>query len=295
MRDLNFRHLYYFWTVAKEGNLTRAARQMHLSQSALSSQIKQLEEQLGQKLFDRQGRTLQLTESGHLVLEYAESIFSLGSEMLSMMESGGLKRIQRLRVGAVATLSRNFQDNFLKPVIGQEGVQLVLHSSALEGLLEQLEVHKLDLILSNRAVASDSTLPWRCQLLARQSVCLVGPDTETFNQLHFPQDLPKVKVLVPGPSSDIRVQFDMYCQQHGLDLIPYAEVDDMAMLRLMARDSGGVTVVPEVVVQDEIESGLLKKYCTLEGVIENFYAITAKRHFELPILKMLLEEGASEL
>ncbi|MFG1491636.1 LysR family transcriptional regulator, partial [Oceanospirillum sp. HFRX-1_2] len=220
-----------------------------VSQSALSSQIKQLEEQLGQKLFDRQGRTLQLTETGHLVLEYAESIFSLGSEMLSMMESGGLQRLQRLRVGAVATLSRNFQENFLKPVIGQEGVQLVLHSSALEDLLEQLEVHKLDLILSNRAVASDSTLPWRCQLLARQSVCLVGPDTAAFNQLSFPQDLPNVKVLVPGPSSDIRVQFDMYCQQHGLDFSPYAEVDDMAMLRLMARDSGGVTVVPEVVVQ----------------------------------------------
>ena len=86
MRDLNFRHLYYFWTVAKEGNLTRAAKQMHVSQSALSSQIRQLEGQLGQSLFDRQGRSLQLTESGHLVLEYAESIFSLGSEMLSMME-----------------------------------------------------------------------------------------------------------------------------------------------------------------------------------------------------------------
>ena len=78
-------------------------------------------------------------------------------------------------------------------------------------------------------------------------------------------------------------------------MTPYAEVDDMAMLRLMARDSGGVSVVPEVVVQDEIESGLLKKFCTLEGVIENFYAITAKRHFELPILKILLEQGASEV
>lgn len=292
MRDLNFRHLYYFWTVAKEGNLTRSAQQMHISQSALSSQIKQLEEQLNQRLFNRQGRTLQLTESGYLVLEYAESIFSLGSEMLSMMESGGLKRVQRLRVGAVATLSRNFQENFLKPVLAQEDVQLVLHSSALDDLLEQLEVHKLDLILSNRPVASDSSLPWRCQLLARQSVCLVGPDTDAFNQLNFPQDLANVRVLVPGPSSDIRVQFDMFCQQHGLDLTPYAEVDDMAMLRLMTRDSGGVSVVPEVVVQDEIESGLLKKYCTLEGVIENFYAITAKRHFELPILKTLLAENS---
>ncbi len=153
MRTLNFHHLHYFWTVAKEGHLTRAAQKLNVSQSALSSQIKQLEGQLGHDLFHRQGRALLLTDVGHLVLEYAESIFNLGSELLSVMESGEQHRVQQLRVGAVATLSRNFQENFLRPVIGQNNVTLALKSSNFDDLLEQLRVHKLDLVLSNRPVS----------------------------------------------------------------------------------------------------------------------------------------------
>ena len=93
---------------------------------------------------------------------------------------------------------------------------------------------------------------------------------------------------MPGRSSDIRSQFELLCEELGLTLRPYAEVDDMAMLRLLARDSGGVTVVPEVVVQDELKSGVLQKYCELPRVFENFYAITMRRHFQSPLLKSLL-------
>lgn len=289
MRNLNFHHLYYFWTVAKEGHLTRAAKQLHVSQSALSSQIRQLEDRLGHVLFNRDGRSLRLTEVGQLVLEYAESIFNLSKEMLAIVDSGELQRLQRLRIGAVATLSRNFQENFLRPVIGEAQVKLMIQSASLEELLEQLKIHKLDLILSNRPVASDAAMPWRCRRIAQQSVCLVGPSGSLAASFRFPEDLAKVKLLLPGPSSDIRSQFDLVCEQLGVEPDPYAEVDDMAMLRLLARDSGGVAVVPEVVVQDELESGKLQRYAILDKVVESFYAITAKRHFELPALKTLLE------
>ena len=291
MRQLNFHHLYYFWRVAKEGHLTRTAQQLHVAQSALSSQIRQLQDQLGHELFSREGRSLVLTEVGHIVLEYAESIFSLGNELLALTESGELRRLERLRVGSVATLSRNFQENFLRPVIGESKVKLVMRSASLEELLELLRVHKLDLILSNRAVAADTSTPWRCQQIAEQRVCIVGPPGKLTKRFRFPQDLQESLVLLPGPSSDIRSQFDMLCAEHGIDIAPYAEVDDMAMLRLLARDSGGLTVVPEVVVQDELSSGKLKKYFVLENVAERFYAITAKRHFELLALKNLLEKS----
>jgi len=291
MRQLNFHHLYYFWRVAKEGHLTRTAQQLHVAQSALSSQIRQLQDQLGHELFSREGRSLVLTEVGHIVLEYAESIFSLGNELLALTESGELRRLERLRVGSVATLSRNFQENFLRPVIGESKVKLVMRSASLEELLELLRVHKLDLILSNRAVAADTSTPWRCQQIAEQRVCIVGPPGKLTKRFRFPQDLQESLVLLPGPSSDIRSQFDMLCAEHGIEIAPYAEVDDMAMLRLLARDSGGLTVVPEVVVQDELSSGKLKKYFVLENVAERFYAITAKRHFELLALKNLLEKS----
>jgi LysR family transcriptional activator of nhaA len=288
MRGLNFHHLYYFWVVAKEGHLTRAAQQLHVSQSALSSQIRRLQDQLGHELFSREGRNLRLTEVGHVVLEYAESIFNLGSELLALTESGDLQRLQRLRVGSVATLSRNFQENFLRPVLGEGEVKLVIRSASLEELLEQLRVHKLDLILSNRAVPADSSTPWRCQLIDQQSICIVGPPGKGAKRFRFPQDLTAAKLILPGPGSDIRSQFDQVCGQHGVEVDPYAEVEDMAMLRLLARDSGGLAVLPEVVVQDELSSGRLQKYCVLDEVVERFYAITAKRHFELVALKTLL-------
>jgi len=296
MRNLNFHHLYYFWVVAKEGHLTRAATQLHVSQSALSSQIRQLQDQLGHELFSREGRSLRLTEVGYLVLEYAESIFNLGSEMLAIMESGELQQLQRLRIGSVATLSRNFQENFLRPVIGDESrVKLILRSASLEELLELLKVHKLDLILSNRSVASDSSTPWRCQQIAEQSVCIVGPPGKQAQNFSFPRDLGEMQLLLPGPSSDIRSQFDLMCERLGVEVDPYAEVEDMAMLRLLARDSGGLAVVPEVVVQDELLSGRLQKYCVLENVVERFYAVTAKRHFELVALKTLLEQSQASM
>ncbi|TFW01978.1 LysR family transcriptional regulator, partial [Oxalobacteraceae bacterium OM1] len=137
---LNYRHLYYFWAVAKEGHLTRVAEQLHVSQSALSAQIRQLEEQMGHSLFLREGRSLTLTEVGRVVLGYADSIFALGSEMLATVTAGEGQKVQRLRIGGVATLSRNFQENFLRPVMALDDVQLVLESGTLDELLARLNV-----------------------------------------------------------------------------------------------------------------------------------------------------------
>jgi len=295
MRDLNFHHLYYFWMVAKEGHLTRVAKQLHVSQSALSSQIRQLQDQLGHELFTREGRVLKLTEIGHVVLEYAESIFNLGSELLSITESGDFLQLRRLRVGSVATLSRNFQENFLRPIISEPEIRLEIRSATLEELLELLRMHKLDVILSNRAVVSDSSATLQCQKIAEQRVCIVGPPGAAARKFQFPQDLASARLLLPGPSSEIRSQFDLLIGQLGVKVDVVAEVDDMAMLRLLALDSGALALVPEVVVQDELHSGTLETYWVLEDIVEHFYAITAERHFELLPLKALLEKSRGDV
>ena len=288
LRQLNFHHLHYFWVVAREGHLTRAAQQLHVSQSALSSQIRELESQLGHALFLREGRALRLTEFGVLALGYADGIFSLGSELVATAQSGTGLQAQHLRVGAVATLSRNFQDNFLRPVLGMPGIRLTHESASLEELLERLRAHRLDLILSNRPVNTDAQQRWRCRRVSRQIVCLVGPPRRGRKAFRFPEDLNDALLLLPGRSSDIRIQFDLLCEELGISVRPYAEVDDMAMLRLMARDSGGVTLVPEVVVQDELKTRLLQKYCEVPRVFENFYAITMRRHFQSAVMQALL-------
>ena len=180
----------------------------------------------------------------------------------------------------------------MRPIMGMEDVQLVLESGSLDELLARLAVHKLDLVLSNRPVSADAEQPWRCRRVARQPVCLVGKPRPASRPFRFPEDLPGVKLLLPGHSSDIRTEFDMLCEHLQIKIKVFAEVDDMAMLRLLARDSGGVALLPAVVVQDELHSGVLQQYCVVPKVYENFYAISAERQFQSAVLKKLLSSTA---
>lgn len=295
MNRLNYHHLQYFWAVAREGHLTRAAGQLHISQSALSSQIRQLEEQVGHQLFERDGRQLRLTAMGRVVMNYAESIFALGGELIAAVATGQDQPQQQLRVGSVATLSRNFQENFLRPVIGAEDVRLSLESGSLDELLTLLASHRLDVVLSNRPVSADADNAWRCRRLARQPVCLVGPPLSPGCAFCFPDDVNDVALLLPSRSSDIRTQFDLVCEDLGIEPTVIAEVEDMATLRLLTRDSGAVALVPTVVVQDELGSGLLSHYCDVPGVVESFYAITAERRYQPAMLHRLLAPFRSDV
>ena len=149
------------------------------------------------------------------------------------------------------------------------GVRLTHESASLEELLERLRAHRLDLILFNRPVTTDAQQRWRCRRVSRQSVCLVGSPRRGRKAFRFPENLNDALLLLRGHSSDIRIRFDWRCEELGLSVRPYAEVDDMAMLRWMARDSGGVTLVPEVVVQDELKTRLRQQYCAVLRVFEN--------------------------
>ena len=295
MPRLNFHHLHYFWAVAKEGNLTRAATHLHVSQSALSAQIRQLEDQLGQPLFARVGRGLQLTEAGQLALGYAESIFTAGAELTALLREGRRDERQVLRIGAMANLSRNFQENFLRPLLEREDVELVLHSGSLVDLLARLRVHTLDLVLSNQRVHASSEDPWRCQRLARQPVSLVGRPRSKRKAFRFPEELAEVPLLLPGRDNDIRAGFDLLCERLGIRYRLRAEVDDMALLRLLARDSDSVALLPTVVVQDELRNGRLVEYSVVPNLHESFYAISVQRHFTPPLLKSLLKQSEAEI
>ena len=286
MTRLNFHHLHYFWAVAKEGNLTRAAAQLHVSQSALSAQIKHLETELGQELFQRAGRTLILTDAGRLALGYAETIFTTGNELLEVLRDGHREQRQILRIGAVATASRNFQENFIRPLLDRDDVELVLVSASLAELLARLRVHSLDLVLSNQRVHASTSDPWRCRRIARQPVSLVGPPHST--PFQFPHDLARIPLLLPSRDNDIRTGFDLRCEQLGIRYRVRAEADDMALLRLLARDSESLALLPSVVVQDELRSGVLVEHAVVPDLYENFYGVTIKRQYEQPLVRTLL-------
>jgi LysR family transcriptional activator of nhaA len=288
MARLNYHHLQYFWAIAHERSLTRAAARLHVSPSALSIQLRALEERLGHALFAREGRRLVLTEAGRLALEYADTIFGAGEEMLAVLKGARSETRRVLRVGSVATLSRNFQLAFLRPLLSRRDVEVVVHSGSLRELLAQLAAHTLDLVLSNDPVARDAATGWHSHLLAEQPVSLVGKPVDGKRRARFPDVLRDTPVLLPGPSSAIRAAFDRLVEAADIRPIVVAEVDDMAMLRLLARESRGLALVPPVVVRDELKSGALVERCRIPAIRESFYAISPSRRFPNPLVRELV-------
>lgn len=285
MSLLNYNHLRYFWAVAHEGNLTRTAERLGVSQSALSIQIAKLEDRLGQKLFERRGRGLFLTEAGRIALDRADAIFGMGDELLALLggRSEGVRQV--LRVGSAATLSRNFQLTFLRPVLGRDDVEVVVRSGSIADLLAGLEAHRLDVVLSTAPPPSDAATPWVSQRLAEQPVGLMGtPELLTDPGLPLAELLAAHPLVLPTPESSLRQGFDALALKLGARVRIAAEVDDMAMMRLLAREGVGLAVLPSIVVKDELAAGLLVEAEAHPGLVESFYAITLRRRFPNPLL-----------
>lgn len=293
MAELNFHHLRYFWAVAHEGNLTRAAERLHVSQSAVSVQIQKLQQQLGHQLFERRGRKLVLTEAGSIALDYADTVFELGDELVGTLgESGVTRRI--LRVGALATLSRNFQIRFLKPLLGRNDVELVLRSGSMGDLLRSLDSHQLDMVLANVAPMRDAESTWVPHLIAEQPVSLIGHAQHEHKGRRLIDILSTESLLLPTRDSSIRTGFDTMVDRLGIRPRIAAEIDDMAMLRLMTRESTALAVVPPIVVKDELENGVLAEVRRLPDLRETFYAITPSRRFPNPLVRELVPAIAAD-
>jgi LysR family transcriptional activator of nhaA len=289
MAALNYNHLRYFWSVAHEGNLTRTAERLNVSQSALSTQIHKLEDQLGHKLFERRGKQLVLTEAGRIALDHADSIFATGEELLdTLKESGGAAR-QVLRVGALSTLSRNFQVAFLRPILGRADVEVVLRSGGLAELFPALEALRLDVVLVNQPPARDSVTPWISRAIAEQRVSLVGTPERVGNGGELRDLLERHPIILPSLDTGVRTGFDALADRLEARPRIAAEVDDMAMMRLMAREGIGLAVVPPIVVKDELANGRLIEANQLPGISETFHAVTLARRFPNPLVRELLK------
>lgn len=288
MAILNYHHLRYFWIIAREGSMARAAERLNVSPSSLSVQLKALEDQLGQKLFDRMGRTLQITEAGRIAVEYAGSVFKSGDELVEAL-SGLRSGRQLLRIGAAATLSRNFQISFLRPLVGSSNVELVLHTGLFADLLEQLDAHKLDIVLANNPAPPDRNTNFANTLIDEQNVSLVSRRDSSLPRFRFPKGLADIPIVLPGRGSNLRSSFDALMAESRIQPIIAAEVDDMAMLRLMARETSGLTLVPSIVVVDELKAKLLVERTRLPSLREQFYAVTQRRRFPNPLVARLLD------
>lgn len=288
MSQLNLHHLRLFRAVATDGTVTGAARRLNLSPSALSTQLRALEAALGQDLFERRGRGLVLTEAGRIALDHAEAIFRTAEDLAATLRETGRAR-RALRVGALATLSRNFQIEFLRPLIGRPDVEVVLRSGSQEELLQGLAGLALDIVLTNLPPARDAASHWLVHRIDEQRVGLIGTPGRVgavpppLRELLLAQPL-----ILPTRETALRAGFDALAARLDIAPIIAAEVDDMAMIRLLARADAGLAVIPPIVVRDELRSGHLVEAARLDGISETFFAVTLQRRFPNPLLAEIL-------
>lgn len=283
---LNYHHLRYFREVAREGHLGRAAERLNVAQSALSVQIKELEDRLGYALFDRVARSLSLTEAGRIALDHADRIFSTGDELLATLQQNSTLA-PPLRIGALSTLSRNFQLQFLKPLLVSDTCTFLLKSGNTKTLLDDLESLALDVVLTTQIPDSAWGTAFAAQRIAEQSVSIHGKP-ERLQHASLAALLESEPLILPTETV-IRTGFENLIAKLRLQPRVIANVDDMAMVRLLAREGIGLAIAPTVVVADEIASGVLATAPFDLGITEPFFAVTLPRKFPHPALNGLLQ------
>lgn len=287
MSQINLHHLRLFRAVATERSLTAAARRLNLSQSALSTQIRMLEQTLGHDLFERRGRSLVLTEAGRIALDHAETIFRAAADLTATLRHHAPGR-RALRVGALATLSRNFQMQFLRPVLGRTDVEIVLRSGSQTELLRGLDALALDVVLTNLAPPVDAASGFIVHRLAAQPVGLIGTPALIGDPAPLAGRLARAPLILPTDGTALRAAFEALTARLGIRPQIAAEVDDMAMIRLLVREGVGLAVIPPIVVQDELAQGELVEAGPLPGLEEIFLAVTVNRRFPNPVLTDVL-------
>jgi len=294
---LNFHHLRYFWTVARKGGVRKAAEELHVSQPSISAQLKLLEESLGEKLFKRSGRNLVLTDIGHLVLTYADEIFSAGRELMNAVKQGPGGRALRLSVGMTDALSKFIGFQILKPAFYfSQPVHVVCRQAEIGPLVNQLQAHRLDLVLADEPASSSLKAKTFNHRLGRSGITFCAlPQIARKLRRNFPKSLHQAAALLPSDNMGMREPLEKWFYAKGIRPRVIAEFEDAGLMKVAASAGLGFTMVHSVVDKVALEHFGLKAIAKVKECASDFYAITIERRLKHPVVAAITEHAYSEL
>lgn len=297
MPSLNYHHLLYFWTVAKEGTIARAAEVLALAQPTISGQVKALEGALGEQLFARSGRNLKLTETGELVYHYADEIFSLGQEMVSTLEGRPSGQPRRLRVGISHVLPKTVACRILAPVFGgRPEIQLKCQQDDTDALLSELVTRGYDLVLVDRAITGVSPTKVYNHLLGESGISFFATqDVARICHGAFPALLNGAPLLAQGPGSPLRIALDQWFERSRLEPQIVAEFSDTALIKEFGRQGMGIFAAPTAVEKELVADHRVVVLGRTDEVTERYYAVTAERRVQPPGVELILERARATL
>lgn len=291
MHWLNYHHLHYFWLAAREGGVSRAARQLRLTHTTVSEQIHALEEALGEPLFEKKGRGLALTEMGTVVFSYANEIFSLGRELMETVQGRPTGRPVRLVVGIAEFVSKAIAKRILMPALKQpEGIRLICQEDRTERLLSGLAAHEMDVVISDSPIGPGATIKAFNHLLGDCGVTIMAQKgLASRYRKGFPRSLDGAPMLLPTESASVRRGLNQWFESEDIHPLIQAEFDDSALLEVFGQDGLGLVPAPSA-----IEAQMARQYDfevvgRIEAVRERFYAISVERRIRHPAVLTLFE------
>ncbi len=285
----NYRHLYYFWVVAKEGGMARAAERLGMAVQTVSAQVRELERELGCVLLKPAGRGVALTEAGHAALKQAEQIFQLGSQLPELVRDVVARPGVRLAVGISDSLPKLLVRRLLQPVIQTPDLHLICHEDRFEGLLAELALHKLDVVLTDRAQPPNPNLKVYSHSLGASPVAWYGPAAWVDQAMaDFPQSLAKVPVLLPTQHASVRARLDQWFERQGIRPNVVGEFQDSALLATFGSAGMGVFPAAQWVHDKLITRYDVQHLAPCEGVEEQFFAIGTEKRVMHPLVQRLL-------
>lgn len=297
MNTLNYKHLRYFWMVAKTGSIAKAAQQLYLTPQSVSGQLTEFAGVLGVELFRRAGRNLEITDAGRQILSYADEIFSIGDELLEAIHDQRAKKSIPLRVGVADSVSKFVAYRLLEPALKlAEPVRLICREGRLVSLLSELSVHRLDMIIADRPMPSHLNVRGFNHLLGESGLTVFGASTLIENLVgDFPRCLNQAPFLLPGDDAAIRPKLEQWFYKQNLHPLISGEFDDSALMKSFGQAGTGLFVAPSTNASHICEHYKVHIVGTIDAVLEQLFMISTERQLTHPAIVAISEKGREDL
>ena len=297
MSSLNFKHLRYFWAVAANGTIAQAAEILHVTPQTISGQLRELEEQVNAKLFQKSGRNLVLTDTGRLVFSYADEMFRLGDELQDVMEGRTPGAALTLTVGVAMVVPKLLAYRVLEPVLSMtESVRLVCLESSLADLLADLSVHKIDLVLADAPMSPTLNVRAYNHLLGESGLSFFATRKAARKyKAGFPHSLNEAPMLIPTASSALRRSLEQWLEQQDIKPVMVAEFEDRALMKAFGEAGAGIFTSPTAVEEDVVAKYGVSVIARTDEIKERFYAISAERRIKHPAVSAITEAARTGL
>ena len=295
MNWLNYHHLRYFWTVAKEGSLARAASRLNISQPSISEQIRELEESLGEKLFQKSGRRNVLTDTGRVAYDYADAIFALGSELMGAVKQQPGTAVRRFHVGIADSFPKLMTNRILKPVFEMpQPAHVICREGKMDELLAQLAIHRLDLVLSDEPASTSTDFKTFSHSLGESGTTFcAAPALAVKLKRDFPRSLHEAPAVLPAENSALRRALETWFREQNITPRVLVECEDLALLKALAAEGKGVAAIPTVAFEEAEHQYGFHAVGRADDCKIGFYAITTERRIRHPAATLVTSKARS--